>query len=178
MKETPKKRDDFINKILTMRKKIDKTLEYSLVAILAILVLDVLWQVASRYLLTSPSTFTDELASFLLIWVALLGAAYVTGQKQHLAIELIMNKVNPRKANVLRIIIQIAVIVFSLFVMIIGGGWLIYTRFYLGQVSAALQMPLGYVYMVLPISGVFIIYYSVVNVIELKDKFKAGTKAS
>ena len=163
---------------MELRKKIDKTLEYSLVAILAILVLDVLWQVASRYMLSSPSTFTDELAGFLLIWVALLGAAYVTGQKQHLAIELIMSKVNSRKANILRIIIQIAVIVFTLFVMIIGGAWLIFTRFYLGQVSAALQMPLGYVYMVLPISGVFIIYYSVVNLIELKDKLKPVAKTS
>lgn len=160
-----------------MRKKIDKTLEFTLVAILAILVLDVLWQVASRYLLSSPSTFTDELAGFLLIWVALLGAAYVTGQKQHLAIELIMNKVNTRNANILRLIIQLTVIIFTLFVMIIGGSWLIYTRFYLGQVSAALQMPLGYVYMVLPISGIFIIYYSVVNSIELIDKLKPVVKS-
>lgn len=159
-----------------MRKKIDKLLEYSLVTILAILVLDVLWQVASRYLLSSPSTFTDELAGFLLIWVTLLGAAYVTGQKQHLAIELIINKVNARKANILRVVIQVAVIVFTLFVMIVGGTWLIYTRFYLGQVSAALQLPLGYVYMALPISGVFIIYYSIVNSMELMNKLKASKK--
>jgi TRAP-type C4-dicarboxylate transport system permease small subunit len=163
---------------MELRKKIDKVLEYSLVGILAILVLDVLWQVASRYLLSSPSTFTDELAGFLLIWVALLGAAYVTGQKQHLAIELIINKVNARKANILRIIIQVSVIVFTLFVMIVGGIWLIYTRFYLGQVSAALQLPLGYVYMVLPISGVFIIYYSIINSIELINQLKASKKAA
>ena len=163
---------------MELRKKIDKVLEYSLVGILAILVLDVLWQVASRYLLSSPSTFTDELAGFLLIWVALLGAAYVTGQKQHLAIELIINKVNARKANILRIIIQVSVIVFTLFVMIVGGIWLIYTRFYLGQVSAALQLPLGYVYMVLPISGVFIIYYSIINSIELINQLKTSKKAA
>ena len=163
---------------MELRKKIDKVLEYSLVGILAILVLDVLWQVASRYLLSSPSTFTDELAGFLLIWVALLGAAYVTGQKQHLAIELIINKVNARKANTLRIIIQAAVIVFTLFVMVVGGIWLIYTRFYLGQVSAALQLPLGYVYMVLPISGVFIIYYSIVNSMELINSLKVAKKVA
>jgi len=161
---------------MELRKKIDRVLEYSLVGILAILVLDVLWQVASRYLLSSPSTFTDELAGFLLIWVALLGAAYVTGQKQHLAIELIINKVNARKANILRIVIQVAVIVFTLFVMVVGGIWLIYTRFYLGQISAALQLPLGYVYMVLPISGVFIIYYSIVNSMELTKSLKASKK--
>ncbi len=160
------------------RKIIDKILEYSLVIILSILVLDVLWQVASRYLLASPSIFTDELAGFLLIWVALLGAAYVSGQNQHLSIELLITKLKPNNAKVLQIIIHIIIIVFTLFVMLIGGIWLIYTRFYLGQVSAALQLPLGYVYMVLPISGIFIIYYSIVNSIELATKLKTKVKVS
>ena len=160
------------------RKIIDKILEYSLVIILSILVLDVLWQVASRYLLASPSTFTDELAGFLLIWVALLGAAYVSGQNQHLSIELLASKMTPKNVKVLQIIIHIIIIVFTLFVMIIGGIWLIYTRFYLGQVSAALQLPLGYVYMVLPLSGLFIIYYSIVNSIELATKLKTKVKIS
>ncbi len=160
------------------RKTVDKILEYSLVIILSILVLDVLWQVASRYLLASPSTFTDELAGFLLIWVALLGAAYVSGQNQHLSIELLITKLKPKNAKVLQMVIHIIIVVFTLFVMLIGGIWLIYTRFYLGQVSAALQLPLGYVYMVLPISGVFIIYYSIVNLIELAAKLKTKVNVS
>ncbi len=160
------------------RKTVDKILEYSLVIILSILVLDVLWQVASRYLLASPSTFTDELAGFLLIWVALLGAAYVSGQNQHLSIELLITKLKPNNAKVLQMVIHIIIVVFTLFVMLIGGIWLIYTRFYLGQVSAALQLPLGYVYMVLPISGIFIIYYSIVNLIELATKLKTKVNVS
>ena len=160
------------------RKTVDKILEYSLVIILSILVLDVLWQVASRYLLASPSTFTDELAGFLLIWVALLGAAYVSGQNQHLSIELLITKLKPKNAKVLQIVIHIIIISFTLFVMLIGGIWLIYTRFYLGQVSAALQLPLGYVYMVLPISGIFIIYYSIFNLIELVAKLKTKVNVS
>ena len=157
---------------MNLKKKIDKLLESMLIIILAILVLDVLWQVASRYLLSSPSTFTDELAGFLLIWVALLGAAYVSGQKQHLAIELLINKLNYKKAGILRTIINIIIALFALFVMIIGGSWLIYTRFYLGQVSSSLQLPLGYVYLVLPLSGLFIIYYSIIDSINTINSIK------
>lgn len=62
-----------------MRKIIDRSLEYVLMALLSVLVIDVLWQVASRYVLTAPSSMTDELAGYLLIWVGLLGAAYVSG---------------------------------------------------------------------------------------------------
>ena len=148
------------------RKTIDRILEILLIAILSILVLDVVWQVASRYLLTSPSKFTDEIAGFLLMWVSLFGAAYVTGKKQHMAINLIERKLTGRKQKTLRLIINTIIILFAVFVFLVGGTWLVYTRFHLGQISPSLQIPLGYVYLVLPISGLFIIYYSVDNTIK------------
>lgn len=77
---------------MIIRKRIDKVLEIVLVIIMSTLVLDVLWQVFSRYVLASPSSFTDELAGFLLIWVGLLGAAYVAGKNEHLAIDLLLQK--------------------------------------------------------------------------------------
>ena len=64
-----------------MRKIIDKGLELSLIFLMAFLVVDVLWQVLSRYILVSPSSVTDELAGYLLIWVGLLGAAYVSSDR-------------------------------------------------------------------------------------------------
>lgn len=148
---------------MRLRKKIDKILYIFLALIMAILVLDVLWQVASRYLFNSPSSFTDELAGFLLIWVGLLGAAYGTGTKIHLAIDLLPSKLNFRKRKYLEVVINSLIAVFALLVFVIGGTWLVYTRFYLGQISAALELPLGYVYLVLPLSGVLMIFYAVSN---------------
>jgi len=114
---------------MTIREKIDKVLEGFLVLIMSVLVIDVLWQVASRYVLNSPSSFTDELAGFLLIWVSLFGAAYVTGKKEHLAIDLMLQKADPERKKLLEIIINLCVFLFGLFVMVIGGTWLVYTRF-------------------------------------------------
>jgi len=148
---------------MSVRNKVDKILEVLIITIMTILVLDVLWQVASRYLLKTPSSFTDELAGFLLIWVGLFGAAYGTGKGLHLAIDLLPSKLPPDKKKYLDLTIHCLVGLFALTVMIIGGIWLVYTRFYLGQISAALQLPLGYVYLVLPLSGLFIIYYSAHN---------------
>ena len=50
----------------THEKEIDKGLELSLIFLMAFLVVDVLWQVLSRYILVSPSSVTDELAGYLL----------------------------------------------------------------------------------------------------------------
>lgn len=148
---------------MTIRKIIDKILEWVLVFLLSILVIDVLWQVTSRYVLSSPSSFTDELAGFLLIWVGLLGAAYVAGKREHLAIDLLIQKSSPERKYKLELFISVVVIIFSMTVLIAGGSWLVYTRFYLSVKSAALGLPLGFVYLVLPISGLLIAYFDIDN---------------
>ena len=155
---------------MTIRQKIDKIIEFALISIMSILVIDVLWQVFSRYVLADPSSFTDELAGFLLIWVGLLGAAYVAGKNEHLAIDLLLQKTKGAKKRRLQIFINVIVGVFALFVMVVGGIWLVYTRFYLGVTSAALALPLGYVYLIVPISGILTIYYSIDNSINLKTE--------
>jgi TRAP-type C4-dicarboxylate transport system permease small subunit len=152
---------------MRLRKIIDKSLEGFLVFLMSVLVIDVLWQVTSRYVMNSPSNFTDELAGFLLIWVGLLGAAYVAGKRQHLAIDLLVQKSSKKRKIKLEFIISIIIIIFAIIVMIIGGSWLVYTRFYLSVKSAALGLPLGVVYLVLPLSGILITYFDIDNLINL-----------
>jgi TRAP-type C4-dicarboxylate transport system permease small subunit len=79
---------------MNLRVKIDKLLVNFLVIIMTAIVLNVLWQVASRFILGSPSSFTDELARYLMIWVGILGAAYVSGQKMHVVIDVIPRRLN------------------------------------------------------------------------------------
>jgi TRAP-type C4-dicarboxylate transport system permease small subunit len=155
-----------------LRKKIDKILEIFLVVLMSTLVIDVVWQVASRYLFSDPSSFTDELAVFLLSWVGMAGAAYVKGKNEHLAIDILPDKLSPPKKNRLIIFINFLIVIFSLSIMVIGGAWLVYTRFQMGQVSSALQMPLGVVYSIVPISGILMIYYSVDDILTLNKEYK------
>lgn len=151
-----------------MRKIVDKSLETLLIALLSFLVADVLWQVASRYLLTAPSSITDELAGYLLMWVGLLGAAYVAGCGQHLAIDLLIRHLAPRNGRIARYFIAFVIFLFAVAVLIVGGSWLVYTRFALQVTSASLQINLGYVYLALPVSGLLTAYYAVDNALREK----------
>ncbi len=148
--------------------RFNRVLELILVILMSVLVVDVLWQVFSRYLLSSPSSFTDELAGFLLIWVGLLGAAYVAGRKEHLAIDILIQRSPPARQRRLLYIIHTLIFLFALSVMVVGGVILMYTRFALQVKSAALQLPLGYVYIILPISGLIIMFYEVLHITQLK----------
>ena len=157
---------------MSIRKIIDKALEWLLVFLMSILVLDVLWQVTSRYVMNSPSSYTDELAGFLLIWVGLFGAAYVAGKREHLAIDLLLQRSSKKRKFKLEIAISVIVVLFAVLVMVIGGSWLVYTRFYLSVKSAALGLPLGVVYLVLPISGLLIAYFDIDNIFTMIKNYR------
>lgn len=142
-----------------VNNKINRILAPTLAALMALMTINVLWQVFSRYILQSPSSFTDELARYLLIWLGMLGAAYAAGQGNHLAIDLLSDRLNGSQKIVVRRIISSLIITFVFAVMVIGGGRLVYITGKLNQTSAALHIPLTVVYAIIPISGILIILY-------------------
>ena len=149
-----------------LKASVDRALGWVLVVLMGAAVLNVLWQVFTRFVLANPSSFTDELARYLLIWVGLLGAAYAGGKRMHLAIDLLPTRLTGRAQHALGVFIEACVFVFALFVMVIGGLQLVSLTLLLGQTSAALQIPLGYVYLVLPLSGLLLMFYAVLFMTE------------
>ncbi|SHK18542.1 TRAP-type C4-dicarboxylate transport system, small permease component [Reichenbachiella agariperforans] len=152
---------------MTIRQKLDSYLEVALSLLLGLMVLNVLWQVASRFLLNDPSAFTDELARYLLIWVGLLGAAYATGKRMHVSIDLITRKLNEKQQAVHFRLIRFIILCFAIFVLILGGTRLVYITFILGQTSSAMQVSLGYIYLALPLSGLLICYYTICDLLNI-----------
>lgn len=148
------------------RKRIDRLLEGILVVLMAANVINVLWQVFTRFILKDPSSFTEELARYLLIWVGLLGAAYASGRKMHLAIDIILENLKKKAKKIAELTIQAFVFLFALLVMVIGGIRLVIITLTLNQISAALRIKLGYVYLVIPLSGLLIMFYAVSFLID------------
>ena len=149
-----------------IRIQIDKIVERLLVLILSVMVINVLWQVFTRFFTSNPSSFTDELARYLMIWLGILGAAYVTGKQEHVAIDFFIKKFNPRHRKIIDVFVRFSVLSFALFVMFIGGGRLVYITLKLQQYSPSLQIPLALVYAIIPISGLLIIFYKLIQTKE------------
>jgi TRAP-type C4-dicarboxylate transport system permease small subunit len=141
------------------RNSINKILEAVLVFLMGIMTLDVLWGVFTRYALGAQSSWTEELARYLLIWIGILGAAYASGKNMHLAIDILPGKLSGNLKLKLKYLISSIIILFVFAIMIIGGLRLVYISFILGQTSAALKLPLYLVYVIVPVSGVLVIYF-------------------
>lgn len=151
------------------KKRLDRILGAVLVAMMAAAVLNVLWQVATRFLLGDPSTVTQELARYLLIWLSILGASYVVGQRGHLALELLLEKLSGRGRRVVQFLILGCVAAFALFVFVVGGARFVYIQATLGQTSPTLGWPLWAVYTVLPISGLLMLAYTGIHALQLQS---------
>jgi len=141
---------------------ITKILEKFLIILMATIVLDVTWQIFTRFILQDPSSFTEEFAGFLLIWIGLLGASYALYTKAHLGIDVLIQKISDEKKHLAEIGIYSIVLLFAVFIPFYGGIRLVNLVFTLEQISPAMGIPMGYVYLVLPLTGILMIYYSIV----------------
>ena len=145
-------------------KILDAILTRALVLLMFCLVGAVLWQVISRYVFSSPSSWTEELARFLLIWISLLGAAYAFRSGMHLALDIIPRKLTARPACWLKNFTIVLIVVFAVSVLVVGGGSLVQLTWELKQYSAVLGLPMAYVYSVIPVSGILISLYAIAAV--------------
>lgn len=159
--------------VFRIRKFLNAFIYNTCSIILILMVLDVTWQVTSRYVMNDPSSFTDEGARFLMIWLGMLGGALLFGKGGHLAVTIVSDKVSGQNKKVLSVIIYLLIAFFAIFSMIYGGFNLIART--IVQPSPSMHIPMGYIYSILPISACFILAYLVLNIIDVFRGYTTNT---
>jgi TRAP-type C4-dicarboxylate transport system permease small subunit len=140
---------------------LDIVLKNALIILMVALVSAVSWQVISRYGFVSPSSWTEEVARFLLIWIGVLGAAWAFRTGVHLGLDVLPKKLTGKPAFALKVFTLLAIVGFSVAVLIVGGGSLVALTWELKQYSAVLGLPIAFVYSVIPTAGALICFYAI-----------------
>jgi TRAP-type C4-dicarboxylate transport system permease small subunit len=123
------------------------------VVIFTVLVIDVLWGVATRYLLGHQATWSEELARMLLVWLSLLGAALAYAQRSHLGVDSLVIALDPLARRIAAMTSHLVVLLFALGAMVYGGGVLFLDRYQAGQMLSAMPILKAWVYLAVPVSG-------------------------
>lgn len=144
----------------TALSMIDSLLNRLLQSILVLITVAVTWQVFSRYVLDDPSSITEELARFLLIWLTLLGCAFAYRKNSHLGLDMVYLKSSLVQRKVMYTVIHLSVAVFAICVMMIGGFSLMNMTEQLGQTSPVMGIDISLVYSVIPLSGLLIVIFA------------------
>ncbi len=159
-----------VDKMIYVKKSVDRVIEFLTCALFLVMIAIASWQVLSRFILKNPSTFTEELLRYSLIWLAMLATAYVVGKSEHIAITYLRDSLDEESRYKLDIVIQAFFLLFSATIMVYGGAKAVSLT--MDQISPALHLPMGYVYLALPLSGVFILFYSSVNILQILSRKK------
>ena len=123
------------------------------------------WQVFTRYILKNPSSWSEELVSYLFAWMALLGASLVVGERGHMNIPILVDRAKPGMKKGLAVFSEVVACVFAAVILVYGGIQI--TTLAMGQMTSSLGVPVGVFYVVLPLSGVLNIIYTILNIIGI-----------
>jgi len=157
-----------------LKDGLNKGLELFIVGTMALLVVDVVWGVFTRYALGQQAKWSEELARFLLVWVALLGGAVAFRTKAHLGVDYFANQLHPDARKLTAVVAHLVVLFFAAAVLLLGGASVVREALALEQTTPALGWKMGYVYLALPISGFFVVLYTVDNLMETLGRRPAG----
>lgn len=141
------KQDEFdsINKIVRYFKKFE---EIFLIVCFMIMASTLFLQVTFRYVFNYPLTWSEELARYLLVWIAFLGINYGLHQKKHIALEYFYNKFPTSVQKLTDLVTNIIILATILYFL--PGAW----KFFKVQFplhSSAMQIPMGLIYISIPI---------------------------
>lgn len=150
-----------------LRKLLDNVLNVLAGVSFIAMVLLTCWQVLTRYILGNPSSWSEELVSYLFAWMSLFGASLVTGERGHMNIPLFVERSKPGMQKALAIFAEVIACIFSLVILVYGGVQI--TSLAMGQMTSSLGVSVGVFYVALPAVGVLNIIYTIMNIIELAN---------
>lgn len=156
-------------------KKFDQILDTVMRFIMALAMFALLaggtWQITTRWILGNPSTFTDEFLRYVLIWASMLGSAYCFYKDEHLALDLVKDRVKGGVRVALLVFIEAAILFFVCYVFVFGGMKLVMNA---TNQSSVMRIPFKLLYACLPISGIFIVIARIIKYIQLYIDSKGG----
>lgn len=153
-----------------LKQMINKTVEWFSIGLVIVMVLLVLWQIVARYLLNSPSSFSEALTRYLFVWLVLVTSTYAFGSRDHMYISALNDRLRGKTRTVVNILIEVLTILFAACVMVFGGS--IIARMQMVSLDSSLHIPMGIVYAIIPVCGVITVFYCICNILEELEKAK------
>ena len=144
--------------------KLNEAIKYVSAFLIGAMSILVFLQVIFRYVLDAPLDWSEEMASFAFVWMALLGASIGLKKKEHPNLDIIYNLFPGRVKKLADIIINLSITLPLVILCFYGVKLTISMRM---QCTAALRYSVSYIYIVLPASAFIMLVYIVIDTIKI-----------
>lgn len=147
--------------------RLDSLFEYFGLSLLSAMILIVTWQVFSRYVRNTTPYWSEEVTLILMVWVALIGIAIGFRERLHIAIEVVVRRFPESVQRWIQRTINVLILLFGLYFLV--QGWQ-FTRIAHLSTLPATSLPSSVMYVIMPISGVMIVAYAVLQLLGVRTE--------
>lgn len=154
-----------------------RTVEVILIVGITLIVLFTGYEVFIREIFGKPTIWTNEITSYLLVWVGLLGVIYAYDRGTHVSVDLVFRRLNARIQRILNVITAVFILLFGLCICVYGYKywWLGYSRGW--RHFGMLDVPMSYTRIAFPIVGLLLLFQVSITIYDQIRAFRSkGTK--
>jgi TRAP-type C4-dicarboxylate transport system permease small subunit len=148
-----------------------KIVEFIMVSLTIVMVALVTYQVFERYILHYTPPWSEEMAVYLMIWFGIIGIAVGVRRGSHMALNFFADKMPHSVQNGLEYLKYFLILIYSSLLTYEGINMVELT---MNQRSPAIGLPVGYVYLALPVSTTLIILFTLELLVKKMKKGRNG----
>lgn len=147
--------------------RLDSLFEFLGLAFLSVMILIVTWQVFSRYVLNTTPFWSEEITLVLMVWVGFIGIAIGFRERLHIAVEILVRRFPETVQKWIEKGVLVLIFSFGLYLLVQGWQFTVL----MGQSTlAATKLPSSVLYVIMPIAGLMIGSYALLNLFGVQTK--------
>ncbi len=130
--------------------RINRLVEFVVIIQFAVLVIVVTAAVFARYVLNDSIVWAEELARYLFVWVSFLGGGLGVGTNIHVGVDSLVELMPRLPKRLMQIAMELMIVAFTAVLIWVGAQ---FTAFGMRADALLLPIPMGYVYLAVPVGG-------------------------
>jgi TRAP-type C4-dicarboxylate transport system permease small subunit len=151
------------NFLSAIRGAVDRVIRWIIIVLMLFMTVTVSLQIVFRYVLNIPLGWSEEVARFSFVWVSFFGASALMRVREHINVTVFVDNFPPRLRAAAVFVANLCGLICVYFFLI--GGIALTTNEW-AQLAPAMQIPMGWVYLVIPVSAGLMAIWMVIHTIE------------
>jgi TRAP-type C4-dicarboxylate transport system permease small subunit len=148
----------------SLARGLDRLLAAAIGTLLALMLINVTWQIFTRYVLADPPVWTEEIARYLFVWQIFLGAGLAFGRGAHIVVDVLARALPPVGRRALALVNHALVLALLAFLVWRGSGMAAITA---DTYATGSGLNMGVVYAALPVGAATGCLYVVLDMVAI-----------
>ena len=161
---------DFLSAI---QRGLNGLVRWIIIVLMLVMTVTVSLQIVFRYVFNVPLAWSEEMARFAFVWVSFFGASALMRVREHINVSVFVDRFPLRLRTVAVFLANICALICVYFFLV--GGIALTTNEW-RQLAPAMEIPMGWVYLVIPISTGLMAIWIVIQTIEAAVKLRGKTQ--